>query len=67
MKLPNLDEARKRTKNEIEFVTLNQNYDANTFKNQKYFCYNDVTFSVGSHSRVEFDDDSSKIPKWWGI
>jgi len=37
MKLPNLDEARKRTNNEIEFVTLDQNYDANTFKNQKYF------------------------------
>ena len=37
MKLPNLDEARKRTKNEIEFVTLDQNYDATTFKNQKYF------------------------------
>ena len=37
MKLPNLDEARKRTKNEIEFVTLDQSYDANTFKNQKYF------------------------------
>ena len=36
MKLPNLDEARKRTKNEIEFVTLDQNYDATTFKNQKY-------------------------------
>ena len=37
MKLPNLDEARKRTKSEIEFITLDQNYDANTFKNQKYF------------------------------
>ena len=37
MKLPNLDEARKRTKNEIEFITLDQNYDADTFKNQKYF------------------------------
>ena len=37
MKLPNLDEARKRTNNEIEFVTLDQNYDANEFKNQKYF------------------------------
>ena len=37
MKLPNLDEARKRTKNEIEFVTLDQNYDSETFKNQKYF------------------------------
>ena len=35
MKLPNLDEARKRTNNEIEFVTLDQNYDANEFKNQK--------------------------------
>ena len=40
MKLPNLDEARKRTKNEIEFVTLDQSYDANTFKNQKYFLRN---------------------------
>ncbi len=37
MKLPNLDEARKRTNNEIEFVTLDQNYDKETFKNQKYF------------------------------
>ena len=37
MKIPNLDEARKRTNNEIEFVTLDQNYDANEFKNQKYF------------------------------
>ena len=37
MKLPNLDEARNRTNNEIEFVTLDQNYDANEFKNQKYF------------------------------
>lgn len=37
MKLPNLDEARKRTNNEIEFVTLDQKYDANEFKNQKYF------------------------------
>ncbi len=37
MKLPNLDEARKRTNNEIEFVTLDQNYDKEAFKNQKYF------------------------------
>lgn len=37
MKLPNLDEARKRTNNEIEFITLDQNYDSETFKNQKYF------------------------------
>ena len=38
-----------------------------TFKNPKYFCYNDVTFSVGYYNRMEFDDDSSKISKWWGI
>lgn len=37
MKLPNLDEARKRTNNEIEFITLDQNYDENSFKNKKYF------------------------------
>ena len=37
MKLPNLDEARKRTNSEIEFVTLEQEYDQNEFKNQKYF------------------------------
>lgn len=37
MKLPNLDEARKRTNAEIEFVTLEQEYDKNEFKNQKYF------------------------------
>ena len=37
MKLPNLDEARKRTNNEVEFITLDQNYDETTFKNKKYF------------------------------
>ena len=37
MKLPNLNEARKRTNYDIEFVSLEQNYDKNTFKNQKYF------------------------------
>ena len=37
MKLPNLDEARKRNNNEIEFITLDQNYDENSFKNKKYF------------------------------
>lgn len=37
MKLPNLNEARKRTKNEIDHINLEQKYDANTFKGQKYF------------------------------
>ena len=37
MKLPNLDEARIRTKNEIEHIHLEQEYDKNTFSGQKYF------------------------------
>ena len=37
MKLPNLKEAQKRTKNEVEYIYLNDNYDKNTFKGQKYF------------------------------
>jgi tRNA-2-methylthio-N6-dimethylallyladenosine synthase len=37
MKLPNLNEARKRTKEEVEYIYLNQEYDKNTFANQKYF------------------------------
>ena len=37
MKLPNINEARKRTKNEIEHIHLEQEYDQNTFKGQKYF------------------------------
>ncbi len=37
MKLPNLDEARIRTKNEIEHIHLEQEYDKNTFAGQKYF------------------------------
>ena len=37
MKLPNLNEARKRTNNKIEHIYLNQDYNENTFKNQKYF------------------------------
>lgn len=37
MKLPNLNEARKRTKNKIEHIHLEQKYDENTFKGQKYF------------------------------
>jgi len=37
MKLPNLKEAQKRTNNEVEYIYLNDNYDKNTFKGQKYF------------------------------
>lgn len=37
MKLPNLNEARKRTNNEVDYIYLNQNYDENIFKGQKYF------------------------------
>ena len=37
MKLPNLQEAKKRTNNEVDYIYLNDNYDKNTFKGQKYF------------------------------
>ena len=37
MKLPNLQEAKKRTKNKVEYIDLDQNYDKKTFANQKYF------------------------------
>lgn len=37
MKLPNINEARKRTKNEVDYIYLNQNYDEDMFKGQKYF------------------------------
>ncbi|MDE5888795.1 MAG: tRNA (N6-isopentenyl adenosine(37)-C2)-methylthiotransferase MiaB, partial [Bacilli bacterium] len=37
MKLPNLNEARKRTNNEVDYIYLNQNYDGNMFRGQKYF------------------------------
>ncbi len=37
MKLPDLKEAKKRTKNKTEYIYLNENYDKNMFKNQKYF------------------------------
>ena len=37
MKLPNLNEARKRTNKEVEYIYLDQNYDKSTFENQKYF------------------------------
>ncbi len=37
MKLPNLKEAAKRTKDEIEHIYLDQNYDSKTFKDQKYY------------------------------
>ncbi len=37
MKLPNLKEAQKRTSKEVDYIYLDDNYDANTFKGQKYF------------------------------
>ena len=37
MKLPNLNEAKKRTKKGVDYIYLNDNYDKNTFKGQKYF------------------------------
>ena len=37
MNLPNITEARKRTKEEVNYIELNQNYDSNMFKGQKYF------------------------------
>ena len=37
MKLPNLNEARKRTNKEVEYIYLNQKYDNKLFKGQKYF------------------------------
>ena len=37
MDLPNLNDARVRTNKEIEQIYLNQQYDSNTFKGQKYF------------------------------
>ena len=37
MKLPNMLEAKKRTNKEVDYIYLDQNYDKNTFKGQKYF------------------------------
>ena len=37
MELPNLREAKKRTKKEVKHIYLNQKYDENLFKGQKYF------------------------------
>lgn len=37
MQLPNINDARVRTKEKTEYIFLNQNYDENTFKGQKYF------------------------------
>ena len=37
MKLPNLKEDRIRSDKEVEYIHLNQNYDKDTFKGQKYF------------------------------
>ncbi len=37
MNTPNINDARKRTKEKVEYVYLNQEYDKNTFANKKYF------------------------------
>ena len=37
MKLPNINEARKRTKEKVNYIYLEQQYDKNLFKNKKYF------------------------------
>jgi tRNA-2-methylthio-N6-dimethylallyladenosine synthase len=37
MKLPNLLDAKKRTNEEVKHIYLEDNYDSNTFKGQKYF------------------------------
>lgn len=37
MNLPNIKDARRRTKEEVNYIELNQNYDSNMFKGQKYF------------------------------
>ena len=58
MKLPNLNEARKRTKDEVEYIYLDQNYDPSSFANKKYFirtygCQMNVHDSEEIASRLE--------------
>ena len=58
MKLPSLNEARKRTKDEVEYIYLEQEYDKSTFENQKYFirtygCQMNVHDSEEIASRLE--------------
>lgn len=58
MKLPSLNEARKRTKDEVEYIYLEQEYDKTTFANQKYFirtygCQMNVHDSEEIASRLE--------------
>ena len=37
MKLPNINEARKRSDKEVEYIYLNKEYNQDAFKGQKYF------------------------------
>ena len=37
MKLPNLNDARIRTNNSVEYINLEQNYDKRIFEGKKYF------------------------------
>ncbi|MGN0966123.1 MAG: tRNA (N6-isopentenyl adenosine(37)-C2)-methylthiotransferase MiaB [Candidatus Coprovivens sp.] len=58
MKLPSLKEAKKRTKDEVEYIHLEQEYDKSTFANQKYFirtygCQMNVHDSEEIASRLE--------------
>ena len=58
MKLPNLNEARKRTNNEVEYVYLEQEYDKTLLEGKKYFirtygCQMNVHDSEEIASRLE--------------
>jgi len=58
MSLPNLNEARKRTNNKVNYIYLDDNYDKSTFKNKKYFlrtygCQMNVHDSEEIASRLE--------------
>ena len=37
MNLPNIKDARKRTKEEVKYIYLDETYDKNAFKKQKYY------------------------------
>ena len=58
MKLPNLNEARKRTKEAVEYIYLEQEYDKTTLADKKYFirtygCQMNVHDSEEIASRLE--------------
>lgn len=58
MKLPNLKDAAKRSKEETKYIYLDQKYDENTFKGKKYYlktygCQMNVHDSEEIASRLE--------------